>query len=60
MGRFETPTIAELAAPWQSKRAFVEFVKAPQGHEGQTAIGDAKWSNKDLEPTPEKDRTWTW
>ncbi len=57
---FGIPTRAELAAPWQSKEAFIDFVKASQGNQGQVTVGDAKWSNKDLEPTPEEDRTWTW
>jgi len=60
MGDFENSTRARLAGPWQSKQAFIEFVRAPQGNEGQKTIGDAKWSNKDLEPTPEEHRTWTW
>lgn len=60
MSKFRLPTKAALAAPWQSRDAFVAFARAPQGNDGQKAIGDAKWSNKDLEPTPVEDRTWTW
>lgn len=60
MGRLFIPSKQQLSAPFQSKDTFVEFARAPQGKDGQTIIGDAKWSNKDLEPTPEDDRTWTW
>jgi len=60
MGRFTLPSKAELAAPFQSKEAFKQFVKSPEGNEGHATIGDARWSNKDLEPTPEEHRTWTW
>jgi NCS1 family nucleobase:cation symporter-1 len=61
MGRLEVRMKKQqLAAAFKSKEAFVEFARAPQGKEGQTVIGDARWSNKDLEPTPENDRTWTW
>jgi NCS1 family nucleobase:cation symporter-1 len=60
MGKFELPNKHELAAPFQSKEAFIGFLKAPRGNEGHTTIGDARWSNKDLEPTPEEQRTWTW
>jgi len=54
------PTKAGLTAPFRSKRAFIEFVKSPEGNEGHATIGDARWSNKDLEPTPVEHRTWTW
>ncbi|PVH95088.1 hypothetical protein DM02DRAFT_732080 [Periconia macrospinosa] len=54
------PTKQKLTAPFKSKEAFVQFARTEQGVEGQTTIGDARWSNKDLEPTPEADRTWTW
>ncbi|KAF1931164.1 uracil permease [Didymella exigua CBS 183.55] len=54
------PSRQEIVAPFQSKEAFVDFIRTPQGNEGQATVGDAKWSNKDLEPTPQKDRTWTW
>lgn len=60
MGRFNMPTKATLAAPFQSKADFVTFCQASQGKKGQTTIGDAQWSNKDLEPTSLEDRTWTW
>jgi len=60
MGRTERPTRAGLAASLQSKEAFVEYLQAPQGNDNHTAIGDSKWSNKDLQPTSVEDRTWTW
>jgi hypothetical protein len=59
MGRVALPSRQEIAAPFQSKAAFVDFLRAPQGNEAQTTF-DPRWSNKDLEPTPEQDRTWTW
>jgi NCS1 family nucleobase:cation symporter-1 len=49
-----------MAAHFRSKEAFIDLLKAPQGNEGHVAVGDAKWSNKDLEPTPEEHRIWTW
>ncbi|KAI6778562.1 uncharacterized protein J7T54_003312 [Emericellopsis cladophorae] len=58
--RTRIPTRAELTAPFQSKAAFVDFVKAPVDNEGHVTVGDPKWSNKDLEPTPPEHRTWTW
>ncbi|KAF2213850.1 hypothetical protein CERZMDRAFT_83291 [Cercospora zeae-maydis SCOH1-5] len=60
MGKIRLPTRAEMAAPFQSRRAFVQFLRAPEGNEGHATVGDAKWSNKDLEPTPIEQRTWTW
>jgi hypothetical protein len=60
MGRFTLPSKAEIAAPFRSKEAFKRFVKSPEGNEGHATIGDARWSNKDLEPTPVEHRTWTW
>lgn len=60
MGKYEFLRRRELVAPFKSREAFVNFAKAPQGSEGHTAIGDARWSNKDLEPTPVDQRTWTW
>ncbi|KAJ4318094.1 hypothetical protein N0V94_004619 [Neodidymelliopsis sp. IMI 364377] len=60
MGKLELPSKQELTATFQSKKAFVDCIKAPQGNDGHTTIGDARWSNKDLEPTPEDQRTWTW
>ena len=60
MGRTERPTRAGLTASFRSKEAFVEFIQAPRGNDSHTAIGDSKWSNKDLQPTSVEDRTWTW
>ncbi|KAK2035530.1 NCS1 nucleoside transporter [Colletotrichum zoysiae] len=60
MARIRMPSKAEMAAPFQSRHAFAEWVKAPETHEGRAQIGDARWSNKDLEPTPPEQRTWTW
>lgn len=60
MGRFDLPTRERVVAPFQSKEAFVRSLRAPQVNEGHIAVGDARWSNKDLEPTPEEDRNWTW
>ncbi|KAM0327153.1 hypothetical protein ACHAQA_006284 [Verticillium albo-atrum] len=60
MGRLRLPTRQQVTAPFQSKEAFVDFLRTPESLEGHTAIGDARWSNKDLEPTPLEHRTWTW
>lgn len=58
--KLRIPTRDELTAPFQSREAFVEFIKAPGEIEGHASVGDARWSNKDLEPTPREHRTWTW
>jgi NCS1 family nucleobase:cation symporter-1 len=58
--KFKVPTRHRLIVPFHSKEAFVDFLRSPQGNEGRPAIGDEKWSNKDLEPTPVEQRTWTW
>jgi len=60
MGKLPIPSKAEVAAPFQSKEAFISLLKAPRGNEGHNTVGDSRWSNKDLEPTPVEDRTWTW
>ncbi|GJC77337.1 allantoin permease [Colletotrichum liriopes] len=60
MARIRMPTKAQMAAPFQSKEAFMEWAKASEAPEGRTQIGDSRWSNKDLEPTPPEQRTWTW
>lgn len=60
MGKFDLPTKERVVAPFRSKDAFVHFLKAPPTNEGHVAVGDARWSNKDLEPTSEEDRNWTW
>ncbi|KAI4746637.1 hypothetical protein E4T50_03020 [Aureobasidium sp. EXF-12298] len=59
MGKLSIPSKAEMAAPFQSKEAFLDFLKAPEGNEGHAPVGDSRWSNKDLAPTPVEDRTWT-
>ncbi|KAH7131795.1 NCS1 nucleoside transporter [Dendryphion nanum] len=54
------PTASSIAAPFRSKEAFLDALKTtPEGGEHLT-VGNAKWSNKDLEPTPPEERTWTW
>ncbi|RAR07678.1 amidase signature enzyme [Stemphylium lycopersici] len=60
MGRFELPTRRQMTAPFQSRAAFVDFIKSPHSNDGHVPIGDERWSNKDLEPTPVEQRTWTW
>ncbi|KAI1675228.1 allantoin [Pyrenophora tritici-repentis] len=60
MGKVQLPTRQQVTAPFQSKAAFVNFIRSPQGNDGQAPIGDERWSNKDLEPTPVEQRTWTW
>ncbi|KAE9582353.1 hypothetical protein CGMCC3_g1675 [Colletotrichum fructicola] len=60
MARVLIPSRAEIAAPFQSRAAFREWAKAPEAPDGQARIGDSRWSNKDLEPTPPHQRTWTW
>jgi NCS1 family nucleobase:cation symporter-1 len=60
MGKLNMPSKHGMAVPFQSKEAFVDFLRAPQGNEGHATVGDTRWSNKDLEPTPEEHRTWTW
>ncbi|KFA50073.1 hypothetical protein S40293_08597 [Stachybotrys chartarum IBT 40293] len=54
------PSRKELMAPFQSREAFIDFIKAPQTVNGHNQVGNSKWSNKDLEPTPPEHRTWTW
>lgn len=60
MGKLSIPSKAEIAAPFKSKEAFFDFLRAPEGSEDRPAVGDSRWSNKDLAPTPIEDRTWTW
>lgn len=54
------PTREQLKAPFESKEAFIDYIRAPQSVEGHNTVGDSRWSNKDLEPTPLEHRTWTW
>lgn len=59
MARF--PSKAAISAPFQSKEAFIDFIKAPEAPEGEASVGGrSRWTNKDLEPTPPSQRTWTW
>ncbi|KAK7953681.1 uracil permease [Apiospora saccharicola] len=53
------PSRHALSAPFQSAEAFRDFVRAPQTAGGREQIGNEKWSNRDLEPTPPEERTWT-
>ncbi|KAL2416450.1 Allantoin permease [Exophiala dermatitidis] len=53
-------TKEQVKAPFQSKEAFIDFVRAPDSLEGHARIGDSRWSNRDLEPTPPEHRNWTW
>ncbi|CAD0084346.1 unnamed protein product, partial [Aureobasidium vineae] len=59
MGKLSIPSKAEIAAPFQSREASVEFLRAPESNEGHTTVGDPRWTNKDLAPPPLEDRTWT-
>jgi len=54
------PSRSELTAPFRSKEAFVNFVKTSDTADGQMRVGNERWSNKDLEPTPPEHRNWTW
>ena len=62
MGRMPRfPTGSEVAAPFQSKQAFLDFIRAPQEPVGgEAVVGNSTWSNKDLEPSSIEQRTWTW
>ncbi|KAL1870812.1 hypothetical protein VTK73DRAFT_2404 [Phialemonium thermophilum] len=60
MRRLSLPTREEIRAPFQSKEAFIEFIKAPETVEGHVSVGDSRWSNRDLEPTAPEHRSWTW
>ncbi|KAK8136595.1 uracil permease [Apiospora sp. TS-2023a] len=53
------PSRHAFSAPFQSAEAFRDFVRAPQTAGGREQIGNEKWSNRDLEPTPPEERTWT-
>ncbi|ROV99099.1 hypothetical protein VMCG_06603 [Cytospora schulzeri] len=55
------PSRAAVQAPFSSKEAFIDFLKAPPAPDGKPGLGSGtKWSNRDLEPTPPEERTWTW
>src|SRR5262245_23932456 len=55
------PSRAALAAPFQSKEAFADWIRAPEGvgRNGQK-VAVSRWTNADLEPTGPEQRTWTW
>ncbi|KAF2730613.1 NCS1 nucleoside transporter [Polyplosphaeria fusca] len=54
------PSTAWIAAPFRSKEAFLDALKAPTQPGEHLTVGNPKWSNRDLEPTPVEERTWTW
>ncbi|KAH7034603.1 NCS1 nucleoside transporter [Microdochium trichocladiopsis] len=54
------PSREAVTAAFQSRHAFHEFIKAPVGNGDEVLIGDEKWTNRDLEPTPPRERTWDW
>ncbi len=50
-----------LRAALRSRAAFADFVRAPDSADANGyVVGNTRWSNKDLEPTPVEQRTWTW
>ena len=56
-----SPNKTSLRAAFQSRQAFMDFVKAPESPDKNgVVIGNTRWSNKDLEQTPPSQRTWTW
>jgi len=51
----------QLAAAFQSPQAFREFIRAPNSaDENGYVVGNSRWSNKDLEPSSPRQRTYTW
>ena len=55
------PSKTSFKAAFQSRQAFLDFVKAPESPDKNgVVVGNSRWSNKDLEPTPPAQRTWTW
>ncbi|KUI65488.1 Allantoin permease [Cytospora mali] len=55
------PSRAAVTAPFSSKAAFIDFIKSPEAPEGHVGMGrGSRWSNRDLDPTPPSERTWTW
>ncbi|KAF2446455.1 NCS1 nucleoside transporter [Karstenula rhodostoma CBS 690.94] len=55
------PNFPEFGSRFRSKEAFLDSLKTTNKHGHETVtIGDPRWSNKDLEPTPPSERTWTW
>ncbi|KAF2243068.1 NCS1 nucleoside transporter [Trematosphaeria pertusa] len=53
------PSVSSFTAPLRSKEAFLDAITT-EHHGEHLAVGNAKWSNKDLEPTRPEERTWTW
>ncbi|ORY01751.1 NCS1 nucleoside transporter [Clohesyomyces aquaticus] len=47
-------------AKCESKEEFFEFLKTRDSRSQIATLGDPRLSNKDLDPTPPGDRTWTW
>ncbi|KAF9889716.1 hypothetical protein FE257_007022 [Aspergillus nanangensis] len=41
-------------------RSILGRLQAPGAPKNHLAVGDPRWSNKDLEPTHPEQRTWTW
>jgi NCS1 family nucleobase:cation symporter-1 len=54
------PSKSAFKAAFQSKEAFKDFVQSAESLDNHTAVGQSRWTNKDLEPTPPEQRTWTW
>lgn len=54
------PSKAKVAAAFQSKDAFLDFIKAPVAPTDRPTVGKGRWSNRDLEPTPPEERNWEW
>jgi NCS1 family nucleobase:cation symporter-1 len=38
----------------------MNFIRAPKGAKINATVGNSRWTNKDLEPTPPEYRNWTW
>ncbi|PSN69372.1 NCS1 nucleoside transporter [Corynespora cassiicola Philippines] len=55
-----SPSASKLTAPFRSKEAFLDALKTTNSDGEHLTVGNPKWSNKDLEPTPPEERTWTW
>ncbi|KAF1998712.1 NCS1 nucleoside transporter [Amniculicola lignicola CBS 123094] len=53
------PSTATFTARFRSKEAFLDSIRNNTSGEHLT-VGNKKWSNADLEPTPVEDRKWTW
>ncbi|KAL4894073.1 permease for cytosine/purines, uracil, thiamine, allantoin-domain-containing protein [Aspergillus ambiguus] len=42
------------------KQSILDWLEVPEAPENHQAVGNSRWSNKDLEPTYPEERTWTW